>query len=74
MLFVLLIVLFIDAEVNLTLEGTDIQGIPHSVSVLFIASHQLAAAVALEAAEDRNTFFTGISLSDLEYPGFLFYR
>ena len=56
-LCVLFIILFIDTEINLRFERTDIKRISHSVSVLFIASHQLTAAVALEAAEYGNTFF-----------------
>ena len=54
MLFVLLIVFFINAEVHLTLEGADIQGVPHTF--FFPTPYQFAAAVAFEAAEDRDTF------------------
>ena len=54
MLFVLLIVLFVNAEVHLTLEGTDIQGVPHTF--FFPTPYQFTAAVAFEAAEDRDTF------------------
>ena len=54
MLFVLLIVLFVNAEVYFTLEGADIQGVPHTF--FFPTPYQFTAAVALEAAEDRDTF------------------
>lgn len=54
MLFVLLIVLFVNAEVYFTLEGADLQGVPHTF--FFPTLYQFTAAVALEAAEDRDTF------------------
>jgi len=36
------------------LEGADIQGVPHTF--FFLTPYQFAAAVAFEAAEDRDTF------------------
>ena len=48
-LFVLLIVLFVNAEVHLTLEGADIEGVPQDI---FFTPYQFAAAVAFKAAED----------------------
>lgn len=42
------IVLFVNAEIHLTLEGADIQGVPHIF--FFLTPYQFAAAV------DRDTF------------------
>ena len=43
MLLVLLIVLFVNAEVHLTLEGADIQGVPHTF--FFLTPYQFTADV-----------------------------
>ena len=50
MLFVLLIVFFINAEVHLTLEGADIQGVPHTF--FFLTPYQMCIRDSINPVAD----------------------